>query len=112
MWNMPYNNYKKHDKLLQRKDMDRQIKHESFVLSVKVFTSEPRKTYKKRVTLHKEQIKHEEYRNLTVSKYLHKCNDSNFNIMPVYHCESSNRLLRETKEKHFITILKPNLNME
>ena len=38
-----------------------------------------------RVTPHKEQIKHEQYRHLPVSKHLQRCNNGMFRIMPIYH---------------------------
>ena len=66
---------------------------------------------RKRVTLHREQIKHEEYRHLPVSKNLFKCNNGTFKIMPIYQCKhGSTKLEREFKEKELITLLKPELN--
>lgn len=65
---------------------------------------------RKRVTLHREQIQHEEYRYLAVSEHLAKCSDGEFRIMPIYQCGNANRLVREMKEKDIISILKPNLN--
>ena len=65
---------------------------------------------RKRVTLHKQHIRHEEYRHLAISEHLSKCSKGNFKIMPIYQCINTNRLIREAKEKHFIGILEPNLN--
>lgn len=65
---------------------------------------------RKRVTLHKEQIRHKEYRHLKVSEHMDSCNKGNFEIMPIYQCMNTNRLFRETKEKELISILKPDLN--
>lgn len=67
---------------------------------------------RKRVTLHKQQIRHEEYRHLTVSKHLASCSDGHFKIMPIYQCQANaNRLVRESKESDIINKLKPNLNV-
>lgn len=63
-----------------------------------------------RVTLHKQHIRHEEYRHLAVSEHLFKCSGGNFKIMPIYQCINANRLTREAKEKYFIRVLEPNLN--
>ena len=63
-----------------------------------------------RVTLHKEQIKHEQYRHLPVSKHLHRCNNGMFRIMPIYQCSNNNRIERESKESNIISILEPKLN--
>lgn len=63
-----------------------------------------------RVTLHKEQIRHKQYRHLAVSEHLEKCNNGNFTIMPIYQCQDSSRLIRESKEKEIISLLRPDLN--
>ena len=68
------------------------------------------KNLRKRVTLHRQQIHHEEYRHLTVSNHLIHCSKGTFNIAPIYQCRDSNRLLLESKEKNIIDILKPDLN--
>ena len=39
---------------------------------------------RKRVTLHKGQMNHEEYRCLSVSKHIEKCSGGDFKIMPIY----------------------------
>lgn len=52
-----------------------------------------------RVTLHKEQIKHDRYRHLHVSEHLKSCNNGNFKICPIYHCQDASRIVRETKKK-------------
>ena len=54
---------------------------------------------RKGVTLHKEQIRHEEYRHLKVSEHLNMCNNGIFKIMPIYQCINADRLFREMKEK-------------
>ena len=61
----------------------------------------------KRVTLHNEQINHEEYRCLSVNKHSENCCGGDFKIMPIYQCNNSNRLTRESK---LITLLQPDLN--
>ena len=65
---------------------------------------------RKRVTLHKEQILHKEYRHLKVSKHLHSCSDGEFKTFPIYQCTTSSRLFRESKEAELINLLKPDLN--
>ena len=65
---------------------------------------------RKRVMVHKEQINHEEYRCLSVSKHIEKCSGGDFKIMPIYQCDNSNRLTRESKEQNIITLLQPDLN--
>ena len=64
-----------------------------------------------RVTLHKEQIKHEQYRHLPVSKHLPTCNNEMFRIMPIYQFSNNNRIERESKESNIISILEPKLLM-
>ena len=63
-----------------------------------------------RVTVQKEQIKHDEYRHLNVSKHLKSCSNGKFKIFPIHICHGANRLIREAKEKEVIGILKPDLN--
>ena len=66
---------------------------------------------RQRVTLHRQQINHEEYSHLAVSEHIRRCSNGNFQIMPVYQCDShSSRLIRESKERYIITILQPDLN--
>lgn len=65
-----------------------------------------------RVTLHREQIRHEQYRHLKVSEHLAKCSDGNFKIMPIYKCENTTKLFRESKEQEIMKILKPQLNSD
>ena len=65
---------------------------------------------RKRVTLHKQQIHHEEYRHLYVSNHLYHCSKGKFNIAPIYQCKDSNRLVLESKEQLIINILQPDLN--
>ena len=64
-----------------------------------------------RLTLHKEQIKHEQYRHLPVSKHLHRCNNEMLRIMPIYQCSNNNRIGRESKESDIvgISILEPKM---
>ena len=63
-----------------------------------------------RVTVHKEQIKHNKYRLLQVSEHLNSCNGGNFKICPIYNLYNGTRLSRRSKEKEIISILKPDLN--
>ena len=64
-----------------------------------------------RVMLHKEQIKHDKYRQLKVSEHLAKCSNGSFNITPIYKCENTTRLFREKKKKQDIPkFLRPELN--
>ena len=66
---------------------------------------------RQRVTLHRQQINHEEYSHLAVSEHIRRCSNGNFQIMPIYQCDShSSRLTRELKERDIITILQPDLN--
>ena len=65
---------------------------------------------RKRVTLYKEQIRHDQYRHLTVSKHQKTCNDGKFKIFPICHCKNSSRLIKESKEREIIGLLKPDLN--
>ena len=64
---------------------------------------------RKRVTLHKEQRRHDQYRHLTVSKHLKTCNDGKYKIFPIYHCNDPSRLIRKSKGKEIIGILRPDL---
>ena len=57
-----------------------------------------------RVTVHKGQIKHDEYGHLNVSKHLKSCTNGKFKIFPIYNCHGANRLIREAKEKEVIGI--------
>ena len=63
-----------------------------------------------RVTVHKEQIKHEKYRQINVSEHLARCSNGSFNIMPIYKCENTTRIFRENKEQEIIKLLKLELN--
>ena len=63
-----------------------------------------------RVTLHKQQIHHPEYRHLTVSEHLYRCSKGKFDILPIYQCQQANRLILESKENEIIKRLKPDLN--
>ena len=58
-----------------------------------------------KVTLHKEQITHEQYRHLLVSKQLAECSEGKFEIMPIYQCKGQSSFEKECIEKHshFIT---------
>ena len=62
------------------------------------------------VTVQKEQIKHEKYRQINVSAHLARCSNGSFNIMPIYKCEKTTRIFRENKEQEIIKLLKPELN--
>ena len=63
-----------------------------------------------RVTLHKEQIKHEKYIQLKISELLAKCSNGSFNIMPIYKCENTTTLFRENKEQDIIKFFRPEPN--
>ena len=66
---------------------------------------------RKRVTLHREQICHENYRLLNVSHHMANCNDGNFGVFPIYKFSGNvNRLQREQKEGVIIKLLLPELN--
>ena len=66
---------------------------------------------RQQVTLHRQQINHEEYSHLAVSEHIRRCSNGKFQIMPIYQCDShSSRLIRESKERDIITILQPDLN--
>ena len=68
------------------------------------------KLLRNRVTLHKEQIKHEKYRQLKVSEHLAKCSNESFNIIPIYKCENTTRLFRDNKKQDIIKFLRPELD--
>ena len=63
-----------------------------------------------RVTLHREQIKHQKYRYLEVSEHLAHCSKGNFKIMPNYQYEIVKRHFKKNKEQGIINILHPDLN--
>ena len=63
-----------------------------------------------RVTLHKEQITHEQYRHLLVSKHLAECGEGKFEIMPIYQCKGQSSIEKECIEKQIISLLKPGIN--
>ena len=65
-----------------------------------------------RVTLHRQQIKHEQYRHLTVSKHIAQCSNGNFRIMPILKCTGQSRVQLECNEKCIIILLQPGLNCD
>ena len=67
---------------------------------------------RKRVTLHREQINHEKYRHLTVSKHISRCSNGVFKIMPILKCAGQSRVELEYSEKRVISLLKPSLNSD
>ena len=54
---------------------------------------------RKRITFHKQQINHREYRHLKVSSHLFNCSQGTFSVAPIFQCKDSNRLLLETNEQ-------------
>ena len=64
-----------------------------------------------RVTLHKEQITHEQYKHLQVSKHLAECSQGKFKIMPIFQCKGQSRIEKECMEKQIISLLKPELKI-
>ena len=71
-------------------------------------------TLNRRMTVHRQQIKHREYRKLGVSQHLEECNNncelSNmFTVTPFFKL-SDNESESTVKENQFITRFKPKLN--
>ena len=63
-----------------------------------------------RTNLHRNQIIHEKYRNLKVSKHIFSCRDGNFQIFPFYKCFKQCHIYREEKELEFRKIIEPELH--
>ena len=67
----------------------------------------------KRMTLHRQHIRHERYRILHVSQHIAECagqKNPQFKVFPFYKCINMNESQREAKEQYFIKKLKPQLN--
>lgn len=68
---------------------------------------------RKRVTIHRQQIKDAELRKLPVSQHIHRCAKNitpQFTIFPFYKMNNDNTQARLIKETHFIQKFKPSLN--
>ena len=63
-----------------------------------------------RVRVHKEQIKHPQYRQIPLSKHLQNCGQSKFKIMPIFKCNRKADSYRKEMERFFIGIFKTKLN--
>ena len=63
-----------------------------------------------RMTVHRQQTKHEALRVLNVNKHIHSCAGGKFQIFPLYHVNATNIHLLEEKELQLISALKPQLN--
>lgn len=65
-----------------------------------------------RMTVHRQQTKHDALRVLKVNKHVHSCAGGRFKIFPLYQVRSDNVNLLEEKERTLINALKPQLNQE
>ena len=65
-------------------------------------------TLTRRMTLHRSQIKNEQYRILSVSQHLHSCSDGNFFVLPILQAKNETLLLLQ--EERLISSIKPKLN--
>ena len=65
---------------------------------------------RKRMTVHRQQMRTDSLRFLNVSKHIHQCSGDLFSVLPIYKLSSNDLIQREIKEKMFITSLKPMLN--
>ena len=70
-------------------------------------TSNPLKT---RMTVHRQQIRTPELRQLNVSKHIAECGNGSFKIFPIYKMNTESTIDRRNKEHYFINCLKPSLN--
>ena len=64
-----------------------------------------------RVRVHKEQIKHPQYRNSPISAHLDICGKKHFQIMPIFKCRRD-EAYRKEMERYFITTFRSKLNPE
>lgn len=64
-----------------------------------------------RINLHVNQIKHKKYRKLNVSHHIFSCG-SKFNVIPLFLMDSENIISRKIKEQYFISLYKPELNVD
>ena len=60
--------------------------------------------------MHKDQIKHDNYRHVKVSKHHKSCNGGKFRIVPIHQCKGQSRIKIEYMEKLIISLLKPELS--
>ena len=67
---------------------------------------------RKRITVHKQQIRDPSIRILKVSKHIDECSsqDPKFSVFPFYKMNSDDGTFRKKKELYFIKLLKPELN--
>ena len=65
---------------------------------------------RKRMTVHRQQIRDDNLRFLNVSKHIHSCSNGYFKSLPIYKVCEGNNISREIKEKILINLLKPSLN--
>jgi len=63
-----------------------------------------------RTNLHRSQIITEEYRNLKVSKHIHRCGNNEFQIFPFHKCYKQCHIYREEMESHYRSIIEPKLH--
>jgi hypothetical protein len=68
-----------------------------------------------RARVHRQQLLDPNIMNLNVSHHIHNCTKhmgvgEKFKILPVYKVSQENITYRKLMEKHFINMLKPNLN--
>ena len=66
-----------------------------------------------RITVHNQQITHEKYRQIPLSKHLDICNKTRsikYSVMPFYKLSEENILKRREKETYFIKLFSPKLN--
>ena len=70
-------------------------------------------TLRHRLTVHRQQIRQKEYRQLKVSAHIEECAGSrepNFDIVPFYKMREDSKIKRCLKEKYFISKFRPSLN--
>ena len=65
---------------------------------------------KKRLFLHRSNVKNERNRILPVSKHIYSCSGGKFSLYPFYQMNSENEIDRKAKEAYFINKYKPELN--
>ena len=66
---------------------------------------------RKRFTVHRQQIRDPETRQINLSEHLEICaNGTNYSIFPFYKVNKPIKSLRLAKEAHFIKLFKPKLN--
>jgi hypothetical protein len=67
---------------------------------------------RKRITVHRQQIRNPLTRMLKVSEHIDNCTQTEpkFSVFPFYKMQTDSVLKRRQMEQHFITLFKPNLN--